>query len=236
MDSVWGTYRRWNNITGWFMFLFSAVVYLLTVEPTVSFWDCGEFILSGFRLQVGHPPGAPLFLMIARIATLFAGGDASRAALMVNILSAICSAFAIMFLFWTITHLVRRVFTRNNGLESKHIPAIIGSGLIGSMVYTFSDTFWFSAVEGELYAVSSLCTGLVFWGMLKWEEEADQPTSGRWIILIAYIMGLGLGIHRLNLLVIPVLVFVYYFKKYKITTKGVFKTLMIAVVILGIMI
>ncbi|MDQ1332774.1 MAG: hypothetical protein QG576_809, partial [Bacteroidota bacterium] len=183
MDSVWGSYRRWNNLTGWFMFLFSATVYLLTVEPTVSFWDCGEFILSAFRLQVGHPPGAPLFLMMGRIATFFAGGDASKAALMVNILSGICSAFAIMFLFWTITHLVRRVFTRNVPLESKHIPAIIGSGLLGAMAYTFSDTFWFSAVEGELYALSSLILGLVFWAMLKWEEEADDPASGRWIIL-----------------------------------------------------
>ena len=236
MDSVWGTYRRWNSITGWFMFLFSAVVYLLTVEPTVSFWDCGEFILSGFRLQVGHPPGAPVFLMIARIATLFAGGDASKAALMVNMLSAICSAFAIMFLFWTITHLVRRVFTRTTSLESKHIPAIIGSGLTGAMAYTFSDTFWFSAVEGELYALSSLCVGLVFWAMLKWEEEADKPYSGRWIILIAYIMGLGLGIHRLNLLVLPVLVFVFYFRKYEVTTKGVIYTLILAVLLLGSMV
>ncbi|MCX6300846.1 MAG: DUF2723 domain-containing protein [Bacteroidia bacterium] len=236
MDSAWGTYRRWNNITGWFMFLISAVVYLLTVEPTVSFWDCGEFILSGFRLQVGHPPGAPLFLMIARIATLFAGGDASKAALMVNMLSAICSAFAIMFLFWTITHLVRRVFTRNASLESKQIPAILASGILGAMAYTFSDTFWFSAVEGELYALSSLCLGLVFWAMLKWEEEADEPTSGRWIILIAYIMGLGLGIHRLNLLVLPVLIFVFYFRKYEVTTRGVIRTLILAVALLAFMV
>ncbi|MCJ7446606.1 MAG: DUF2723 domain-containing protein [Bacteroidales bacterium] len=236
MNSIWGSFRRWNNITGWFMFAFSAVVYLLTVEPTVSFWDCGEFILSAFRLQVGHPPGAPLFLMVGRIATLFAGGDASKAALMINILSALCSAFAIMFLFWTITHLVHRVFTGNAELESKHIPAIIGSGLLGSMAYAFSDTFWFSAVEGELYAVSSLVTGLVFWGMLKWEEEADEPTSGRWIILIAYIMGLGLGIHRLNLLILPVLVFVFYFKKYEVTLKGVIKTLLLAVFLLWLMV
>ena len=227
MDSVWATYRRWNNISGWFMFLLSAVVYLITVEPTVSFWDCGEFILSGFRLQVGHPPGAPLFLMMARIATLFAGGDASRAAVMVNMLSAICSAFAIMFLFWTITHLVRRVFTGNATLESKHIPAIIGSGLTGAMAYTFSDTFWFSAVEGELYALSSLCLGLVFWAMLKWEEQADEPSSGRWIVLIAYIMGLGLGIHRLNMLVLPVLVFVFYFRKFEVTKRSVIYTLII---------
>ena len=236
MDSVWGSYRRWNNLTGWFMFIFSATVYLFTVEPTVSFWDCGEFILSAFRLQVGHPPGAPLFLMMGRVATFFAGGDGSKAALMVNMLSGICSAFAIMFLFWTITHLVRRVFTRNTPLESKHIPAIIGSGLLGAMAYTFSDTFWFSAVEGELYALSSLILGLVLWAMLKWEEEADDPASGRWIILIAYIMGLGLGIHRLNLLVIPVLVFVYYFRKYEVTTKGVIKTLIVSLLLLWLMV
>jgi hypothetical protein len=236
MDSVWRTYHRWNNISGWFMFLFSAAVYLLTVEPTVSFWDCGEFILSGFRLQVGHPPGAPVFLMIARIATLFALGDASKAAVMVNRLSAISSAFAILFLFWTITHLVRRVLTRNKPLESSHIPAIIGSGFLGAMAYTFSDTFWFSAVEGELYALSSLCVGLVFWAMLKWEEEADEPHSGRWLVLIAYIMGLGLGIHRLNLLVLPVLVFVFYFRKYEVTTRRVIYTLILSVLLLGFMV
>jgi len=236
MDSVWVTYRRWNNIIGWFMFLFSAVIYSLTVEPTVSFWDCGEFILSGFRLQVGHPPGAPLFLMIARIATLFAGGDASKAALMVNLLSAITSAFTIMFLFWTITHLVRRTFTRNNPLELKQIPVIFSSGILGALTFTFSDTFWFSAAEGELYALSSLCVGMVVWAMLKWEEQADQPTSGRWIILIAYIMGLGLGIHRLNLLVLPVLVFIFYFRKYEVTTKGIINTFLVAVILLGFMV
>jgi hypothetical protein len=236
MDSKWGSYRRWNNLTGWFLFLFSSVIYLLTLEPTVSFWDCGEFILSAFKLQVGHPPGAPLFLMMGRVATLFAGGDTSKAALMVNVLSALCSGFAIMFLFWTITHLVRKTFANGIDPESKHIPAIICSGIVGALAYTFSDTFWFSAVEGELYAVSSLVTALVFWGMLKWEEEADQSYSGRWIILIAYIMGLGLGIHRLNLLVIPVLVFVFYFKKYEITKSGVIKTLIFSIALLGLMV
>jgi hypothetical protein len=236
MDSIWGNYRRWNNLIGWFLFVFSAIVYILTLEPTVSFWDCGEFILSAFKLQVGHPPGAPLFVMMGRIATLFAGGDTSKAALMVNTLSALCSGLAIMFLFWTITHLVRRVFVNGKDLEPKHIPAIIGSGILGALAYTFSDTFWFSAVEGELYAVSSLVTALVFWGMLKWEEEADQTYSGRWVILIAYIMGLGLGIHRLNLLVIPVLVFVFYFKKYEVTTKGVIVTSLAAITLLGLMV
>jgi hypothetical protein len=236
MNSVWATYRRWNNITGWFVFLLSAVVYMLTVEPTVSFWDCGEFILSAFRLQVGHPPGAPLFLMVGRIATLFAGGNASKAAMMVNMLSALCSAFTILFLFWTITHLIRRVFTRDNPIETRQIPAIIGSGLLGSLAYTFSDTFWFSAVEGELYSMSSLMLAFVFWAMLKWEEEADDPRSGRWIILIAYVMGLGLGVHRLNLLVIPVLVLVFYFRKYEVTTKGILKTIILAIGLLGLMV
>ncbi|MEI6048536.1 MAG: DUF2723 domain-containing protein [Bacteroidota bacterium] len=236
MDSIWGNYRRWNNLTGWFLFVFSALVYVLTLEPTVSFWDCGEFILSAFKLQVGHPPGAPLFLMMGRIATLFAGGDTSKVALMVNILSALCSAFAIMFLFWTITHLVRKVFVNGKPLESKHVPAIIGSGIFGALAFTFSDTFWFSAVEGELYALSSLIIALVFWGMLKWEEEADETYSGRWIILIAYIMGLGLGIHRLNLLIIPVLVFVFYFKKYEVTTRGVVKTFLVSILLLWLMV
>ena len=236
MNSIWGNYRRLNNITGWILFVISLTVYLLTLEPTVSFWDCGEFILSAFKLQVGHPPGAPLFLMMGRVATLFAFGDTSKVALAMNALSAICSAFAILFLFWTITHLVRRVFTLTSPLERKHIPAILGSGVIGALAYTFSDTFWFSAVEGELYALSSLVTGVVFWAMLKWEEEADQPDSGRWIILIAYIMGLGLGIHRLNLLVLPVLVFVYYFRLYEVTLKGVIITLLTSVVLLWFMV
>jgi hypothetical protein len=236
MDSVLGNYRRLNTLTGWLLFLISAVVYSLTIEPTVSFWDCGEFILSAFKLQVGHPPGAPLFLMVGRVATLFAGGDTSKVAMMINLLSALCSAFAIMFLFWTITHLVRKVVVKNSTLESKHFPSILGSGVIGALAYTFSDTFWFSAVEGELYAVSSLVTALVFWGMLKWEEEADKPYAGRWIILIAYIMGLGLGIHRLNLLVLPALVFVYYFRKYEVTNKGLLKTLAVAVVILWLLV
>ncbi len=236
MDSIWGNYRRWNNLTGWFLFVFASLVYLLTLEPTVSFWDCGEFILSAFKLQVGHPPGAPLFLMMGRIATLFAGGNTAKVPVMVNTLSALCSGFAIMFLFWTITHLLRRVFVNGNLLESKHVPAIMASGVLGALAYTFSDTFWFSAVEGELYSLSSLVIALVFWGMLKWEEEADQPYAGRWIILVAYVMGLGLGIHRLNLLIIPVFVFVYYFKKYEVTTLGILKTLGFSVLLLWLMV
>jgi hypothetical protein len=236
MDSIWGNYRRWNNLTGWLVFIISTIVYLLTREPTVSFWDCGEFILAAFKLQVGHPPGAPLFLMMGRIATLFAGSDTTKVAVTVNTLSAICSGFAILFLFWTITHLVRRIFLNGGELEPKHVPAIIASGVLGALAYTFSDTFWFSAVEGELYALSSLIIALVFWGMLKWEDEADEKYSGRWIILIAYIMGLGLGVHRLNLLIIPVLVFVYYFRKYEVSTKGLIKTTLLSLVLLWLMV
>jgi len=236
MNGIYGKYRLWNNITGWTIFVVSTIVYLLSMEPTVSFWDCGEFILSSFKLQVGHPPGAPLFLMMNRVATLFAGGDTSKVAVSVNTLTAICSGLAIMILFWTITHLVRKVFVKENSIDDKYILPIMASGIIGSMAYTFSDTFWFSAVEGELYGLSSLVTGLVFWGMLKWEDEADKPYAGRWIILIMYIMGLGIGIHRLNLLILPVAVFVYYFRMYEVTTKGIIKTLIVSVVMLWIMV
>jgi hypothetical protein len=156
MNSFRGNYHRLNNITGWLMFVFASFVYMLTMEPTVSFWDTGEFILSAFKLQVGHPPGAPMFLMLGRVATLFAFGDTSKVALTMNGLSAICSGFAIMFLYWTITHLVRKTFLSTRQLETGSILVILGSGIIGSLAYTFSDTFWFSAVEGELYALSSL--------------------------------------------------------------------------------
>jgi hypothetical protein len=236
MDRTYGKYHRWNNITGWVIFVVSTIVYLFTLEPTVSFWDCGEFILSAFKLQVGHPPGAPLFIMMGRVATLFAGGDTSKVAAMINTLTAICSGLAIMILFWTITHLVRKVFEKENSMDEKNILPILASGTIGSLAYTFSDTFWFSAVEGELYGLSSLVTGLVFWGMLKWEDEADKPYAGRWIILVMYIMGLGIGIHRLNLLILPVAVFVYYFRKYEVTTKGIFKALIISIIMLWIMV
>jgi len=231
-----GSYRRINSITGWVIFLISSLVYIITREPTVSFWDCGEFILSAFRLQVGHPPGAPLFLMLGRIATFFALGNTAKVAIMMNTFSALSSGFAIMFLYWTITHLVRKIYLKGDDPENHKILPVIASGIIGSLAYTFSDTFWFSAVEGELYALSSLVTGLVFWGMLKWETEADKPHSGRWIILVAYIMGLGLGIHRLNLLVLPVLVLVFYFKKYEITRKGVVYTLLLSLLMLWAMV
>ena len=236
METNNNIFRRYNNIGGWFVFAIAAVVYMMTLEPTVSFWDCGEFILSAFKLQVGHPPGAPTFLIIARVFTLFAGSDTSKVALMVNIMSALASAFTIMFLFWTITHLVRKMMTNTGEFLKTSIPIIIGSGIIGSLAYTFSDTFWFSAVEGEVYGTSSLFTAVVFWAILKWEDEADEPASGRWIILIAYLMGLSIGVHLLNLLALPAIVLIFYFKKYETTTKGIIKTLIISLFLLGVLV
>ena len=209
-------YNRLNNLFGWLAFVVSAVVYILTIEPTTSFWDCGEFISSAYKLLVGHPPGAPFFMLLGRFFTLFAG-DPSRVALTMNVMSALASAFTIMFLFWTITHLARKVFIDAvENAEPWRIIAVMGAGFVGAMVYTFSDTFWFSAVEGEVYALSSLFTAVVFWCILKWENVADEPHSNRWLILIAYLMGLSIGVHLLNLLTIPAIVMVYYFRKYDV--------------------
>ncbi len=227
-------FKLLNNIFGVVVFVISAFVYLSTIEPTASFWDCGEFIASSFKMEIGHPPGNPVFQLIARFFTLF--GDKNSAALLVNAMSGLLSALTIAFLFWTITHLARRIFEKNtNGtaLSSANVITIIASGILGSLAYSFSDTFWFSAVEGEVYAMSSLFTAVVFWAMLKWEEQADEPNSNRWIILIAFLMGLSIGVHLLNLLAIPALVFVYYYKKYDVTKKGIFYVLVISALILG---
>jgi hypothetical protein len=233
-----------NNILGWLVFLISATVYLLTIEPTVSLWDCGEFIASAYKLQVGHPPGAPLFMIIARFFSLFAGDDVEKVAMMVNSFSALASAFTIMFLFWTITHLALRLISYRYSFTGSLLTAelslkdkiiILGSGLVGSLAYTFSDTFWFSAVEGEVYASSSLFTAVVFWAVLKWENEADQKFANRWLILISFLMGLSIGVHLLNLLAIPAIVMVYYFRKNEVTAAGVAKTLLASLLILGIM-
>ncbi|MBN2348229.1 MAG: DUF2723 domain-containing protein [Bacteroidales bacterium] len=225
-------YTFYNNIFGWVVFLIAAITYLLTIEPTTSLWDCGEFIASAYKMQVGHPPGAPLFMIMARFFSLFAS-DVTKVAMMVNAMSALASAFTIMFLFWTITHLAKKMVSDNNNLSVNNMVAIIGSGLIGSLAYTFSDTFWFSAVEGEVYASSSFFTAAVFWAILKWENEADQKYANRWLILIAYLMGLSIGVHLLNLLAIPAIVLVYYFKRYKVTRNGVILALVVSVVLLG---
>ena len=206
-------YKAINNLTGWFTFLIAATVYCMTVEPTASFWDCGEFIISAYKLEVGHPPGAPFFMLTANFFTLFTN-DTTLVAKMVNYMSALMSAACILFLFWSITHLVKKlVAPKGSEMTTGKIITIISSGLVGALVYTFSDTFWFSAVEGEVYAYSSLFTAVVFWLILKWEEAADQPHSDRWIILIAYLTGLSIGVHLLNLLCLPAIVLVYYYKK-----------------------
>lgn len=216
-----GKYRLINNITGWVVFVVAAVTYLMTIEPTASLWDCGEFIASGYKLEVGHPPGNPVFMVIARFFTLFAGGDVSRVAMMVNSMSALASAFTILFLFWTITHLARKILLKNeDNYTPGRIIAIMAAGITGAVAYSFSDSFWFSAVEGEVYALSSLFTAVVFWAILKWENCADEKYSERWIILIAFLMGLSIGVHLLNLLTIPAIALVYYFKKQQFTWKG----------------
>jgi Protein of unknown function (DUF2723) len=225
-------YKKVNNIFGWLVFAISMFVYGSTIEPTGSFWDCGEFIAASYKLQVGHPPGAPLFLMMGRVATLLGGSDVKMYSVLINFLSAMMSAFSILFLFWTITALARKIVINTKEVTTAQLIAVMGSGLVGALAYTFSDSFWFSAVEGEVYASSSFFTAIIVWAMFKWENVADEKHSVRWIILIAYLMGLSIGIHLLNLLTIPALGFVYYFRKYKPGTMGIIKTTVISVVIL----
>ena len=230
-------FTLWNRLTATLMFVVSAVVYLLTIEPTASFWDCGEFIASSYKLEVGHPPGNPVFQLIARCFSMFA--DPQHAAVAVNAMNAICSALTIFFLYLTIVFLVKRLVkpSADGTYSVAQAIAIMGSGAVGALAYTFSDTFWFSAVEGEVYAMSSLVTALVFWAMTKWYEQADTPYANRWIVLISFVMGLSIGIHLLNLLAIPALVFMYY---YKMREDGHYsfweyvKIFLVSVVILGV--
>jgi hypothetical protein len=224
-------YSLINMITGWIVFLISAIVYLLTIEPTTSFWDPGEFITTAYKLQIGHPPGAPVFMIFGRFFTLFGGADG--AAVMMNSMSALASAFTILFLFWSITHLAKKMVVIGDEITTGNITSIMAAGVVGALAYTFSDTFWFSAVEAEVYAFSSMLTAVVFWAILKWENVADQPYSNHWLILIAYIIGLSIGVHLLNLLAIPAIVFVYYFKKYEPSRKGFIYTSIASIVILG---
>ncbi len=230
-------YNLINNIFGWLSFAIAAIVYLMTVEPTASFWDCGEFITSAYKLEVGHPPGAPFFMLTGKFFSLFAS-DPTQVAIMVNRMSALLSALTILFLFWTITHLARKLIYTNSEKEMSlgQLIIIIGSGLVGALTYTFTDTFWFSAVEGEVYAYSSMFTALVFWLILKWENRANQPGSDKWLVLIAYTMGLSIGVHLLNLLCIPAIGLVYYFKKAKvINVKGTLIALGISVFLIVVL-
>lgn len=225
-------YKKLNIITGWLVFLVASWTYIATIEPTASFWDCGEFIATAYKLEVGHPPGAPLFMILARLAGAFV--DPETVPYAVNVLSAMASAFTILFLFWSITHMAYKLATRNGAeVTLGAVIAIMGSGVVGALAYTWSDSFWFSAVEGEVYALSSFFTAIVFWAILKWESEANEPHSTRWLILIAYLMGLSIGVHLLNLLCIPAIAFVYYFKRYEVTTLGIVKTFIASAVILG---
>ena len=225
-------FKRMNNIIAVVVLFIASFTYLSTIEPTASFWDCGEFIASSYKLEVGHPPGNPVFQLIARFFTLFGGPE--DAAMLVNIMSAMCSAFTIFFLYLTIVHLGRRIVEKTKGaLDLSSAIVVYGAGVVGALAYTFSDTFWFSAVEAEVYAMSSLFTAVVFWAMLKWEEEADSPYANRWIVLIAFLMGISIGVHLLNLLTIPALVFIYYYKKYEVTTKRTVTVLLLSGVILA---
>ena len=228
-------YKLINNVTGWVVFLIATITYILTIEPTTSFWDCGEFIANAYKLEVGHPPGAPIFMIIARFFSLFAMGDSMQVAKWINTMSALASSFTILFLFWTITYFSRKIVSKIGELTPANTFAIMASGVIGALAYTWSDTFWFSAVEGEVYALSSFFTAIVFWAVLKWEDVADERYSNRWLILIFYLIGLSLGVHLLNLLSIPVIAYVIYFRKYeKITALGFILTGIIGVVALGL--
>ena len=231
-------FRIVDNALGWLSFLIAAFVYCSTIEPTASFWDCPEFISTGYKLEIGHPPGAPFFMLTANLFSQFVS-DPSEVARMVNTMSALLSAATIMFLFWSITHLVRRLLLRDNSeMTLGKMITIEASGLVGALIYTFSDTFWFSAVEGEVYAYSSAFTAVVFWLILKWEEHADEPHSDRWLVLIMYMTGLSIGVHLLNLLCLPAIVLVYYYRKYpnlqgNADLKGSLIALGISVVILA---
>ncbi len=226
-------FRFLNTVTGWLAFAIAAITYLLTIEPTASFWDCGEFISTIYKFDVGHPPGAPFFMLSAKFFTLFTSNP-TKVAMLVNAFSAIASAFTILFLFWTITYLAQKVINKpKSEYTTANKIAILGAGMVGALAYTFSDTFWFSAVEGEVYAYSSFFTAIVFWLILKWDKNADNIGSDRWLILIAYLMGLSIGVHLLNLLAIPAIVLVYYYRRYQPSTKGIILAMVTSVIILA---
>lgn len=228
------SFRKYNLIAGWAVFIFAAIIYCITIEPVASFWDCGEYIACSYGLEAGHPPGAPFFLLLARFFSLFTFGNTENVAASINILSALASAFTVLFLFWSITHLAKKVVLKSTEDFSKiKFILILSAGAVGALTYAFTDSAWFSAEEGEVYALSSLFTAVVFWAMLKWENVADEPHGDRWLVFIAYMIGLSIGVHLLNLLTIPALVFIWYFRKKKISKKGILLTSIIALAMLG---
>lgn len=233
-------YSLINNVLGWVVFLIATTVYLLTAEPTVPWWDCGEYTATADKLQVGHPPGAPTFQLIGSLFSIFAGSDTSLVAYAMNAMSAICSGFTILFLFWTITMLAKKLVKNKEEMTLGQMIAIFASGVVGSLAYTFSDTFWYSAVESEVYAMSSCFTAISFWAILKWETEADDKHNLRWLILIAFLIGISIGVHLLNLLAIPAITYVFYFKKYPNVEKnkkrnfilvGIISMLLVAIIL-----
>ena len=230
-------FNRVNNVVGWIVGLFACTVFVMTMEPTGSFWDCGEFVSSCYKLQIPHPPGAPLFVMLGRLFIILFGDNPHTAARGVNFMSAIASGLSILFLFWSITHFARKIVQKGNTLtdpDRNQTFIIMSAGVVGALAYCFTDSFWYSAVEGEVYASSAFFTALVFWAVLKWEQNADKPGADRWIIFIFYMMGLSIGVHLLNLLTIPAIVMVYYFKRYKPTTWGTINAFIIGCAITGI--
>jgi hypothetical protein len=230
------SYQKINNLLGWLCFAIAATTYILTLEPSVSFWDCGEFIACAYRLQVAHQPGYPLFAMLGKAFSLLSMGNNAKVPYFTNMGSALASGATIMFLFWTITALAKKLFVKADGeVEKSNFILIMGAGLVGALAYTYTDTFWFSAVETIVFAWSSFCTALVFWAILKWEANADEPGADKWIIFIAYVIGLSIGIHLLNLLTIPAVVLVYYFRRYKnITVRNGLIAFVISIGILGL--
>jgi len=226
-------FRKVNNIAGWLVFAIAYITYLLTMEATSSLWDCGEFLSTAYRLEVGHSPGAPLFMMLGRLFGMVAPSP-EKVAVFINSMSALTSAFTILFLFWTITHFARKLAVKpDEDLSRANLIAVMGAGIVGALAYTFSDTFWFSAVEAEVYATSSFFTAVVFWAVLKWEHASGHPHADRWLILIFYLMGLSIGVHLLNLLTIPAIVMVYYFKRYKVSLSGGIVAFLVGCAVLG---
>ncbi|RYY35190.1 MAG: DUF2723 domain-containing protein, partial [Sphingobacteriaceae bacterium] len=229
-------YNKLNNLLGWLCFIIAATTYTLTLEPSVSFWDCGEFISCAYRLQVSHQPGYPLFAMIGKVFSLLSFGDRTKVAYFTNLCSAIASAATVMFLFWSITALAKKMTAGLYRTTSKsRYIVVLGAGFVGAMAFTFSDTFWFSAVETIVFALSMLCIAVVFWAMLKWEVRADEPGADRWLVFIAYVMGLSIGIHLLNLLTIPALTMIYYYRRGKnVTFKKGLGVLLLGIILLAL--
>ena len=236
------TYSKWNNYLGWFIFAIASAVYLMTIEPTASLWDCGEYITAAYKLEVGHPPGAPLFMVLGRLFSFFAAPE--NVAVYINALSAISSSLTILFMFWSLTLLIKKiVLKQGETLTGGNQFAVFSAASIGALAYTFSDSFWFSAVEGEVYAMASLFTAVIFWAILKWDEEMEEASHGgrltelrpnRWLLLIFFLLGLAIGVHLLGILVVPAMGYMLYFRtQEQVSIKGLLITGLLSIITLG---